>query len=137
VATQTHYILIIDDDPDDLQWLEESLKSICATCTIQACTSAAAAITTLQSSASNQLPCIIVIDYQLPKTSAIEAIDILNQLPGMQTVNKVVWSTSPHFEQQSLQAGACSYIVKPYSVDGMNKIATDLLSGCTLHKDGR
>lgn len=130
-----HHILIIDDDPDDLQWLNESLTSICSSCAVQLCTTIAEALALLEASDKTQMPCIIVLDYQLPKVSAIEAIALLNKVPGIETVRKVVWSTSPHFKEQSLQAGASHYVVKPFSADEMQKITTDILSICHVHID--
>src|SRR5688572_12136590 len=73
----------------------------------------------------DQMPCLIVLDYNMP---GLNGADILKELANnerYQGIPKIVWSTSgaDKFKQTCLQLGAKDYVIKPSNNNDLEKIA--------------
>lgn len=79
-----------------------------------------------------QLPCLIVLDYNIPEINGAEILEKLQQYHRYATIPKVVWSTSDShlYRQNSLACGARAYLVKPSSISGIAEIAKEMLRFC-------
>ncbi|HET7899360.1 MAG TPA: response regulator, partial [Flavisolibacter sp.] len=123
-------ILLAEDDLDDQELLEEALLSLDANVKLICFTSGVKFIENLDRIADNQLPSLIVLDYNIPELNGAEILKRLNGLSRFASVSKVIWSTSnsPLFSKTCLDLGAKEYIIKPASIEGIKQLAEKLLS---------
>ena len=89
------------------------------------------ALNTLKS-IQGKLPCLILLDYNLPEMSGAEILAKLKEMPQFDSTVKVVWSTSnsPVYKKKCMELGAYSYIVKPTGIAGIRAIAKQLIDIC-------
>ena len=59
-------IFIADDDADDRELLEEAILSIENNTVVHAASSGKEVLTHLQNSQDKDLPCLIILDYNMP-----------------------------------------------------------------------
>ncbi len=124
----SQYILIVDDDLDDLQILEEAFKSQLPSLNIITFQNSQKALGYIASCSMKGMPSAIIVDYNMP---LIKGIDFLRQIivrEGMSSVLKVIWSTSPNFKEECQQAGADLYFIKPYSLQDVKNMTGRILA---------
>lgn len=128
----TPYIFLAEDDIDDQSLLIEALTTHAESLKIHTATNGKKAAIFLEALADSSLPCLIVLDYNLPEIDGGELLQILSSIERFHAIPKVVWSTSnsPKYQQICLQLGAKAYFVKPNDVDGIQKLAKEMLSFC-------
>jgi CheY-like chemotaxis protein len=78
------------------------------------------------------LPCLIILDYNMPVVSGLEVLEKLAKIPHLQNVPKIVWSTSNSltYQNKCLQTGALKYIVKANDLHGLKMIALEMIAAC-------
>ncbi len=130
--TQGEYVLIAEDDTDDQEMLMEALKEVDPGFQFRVASSGSKAIKMFQALASDDLPCMIILDYNLPELSGAEVLAKLNELPHLKNITKVVWSTSgsPVYEKRCYELGADYYAVKPIGLAEMKAIARKMVDLC-------
>jgi CheY-like chemotaxis protein len=86
----------------------------------------------LEDTASESLPQLIILDYNIPEINGVDLLRYLNGNTRYQHISKVVWSTSnsDRFKTDCLSLGAKEYIVKPSNYAGMSALAQTFLSFC-------
>ena len=134
MSNKSFTILFAEDDPDDRQLLLEAFSTIDATLYLHMVEDGKSALAYLEASADPDLPCLIVLDYNMPELSGAE---VLKHICGDERYNKipkVVLSTSdaPDYVQECLKYGADKYLVKPTSFGKLVSIARELLEWCSL-----
>ncbi len=118
-------ILLIEDDADDIELLEEALKSNAVDYTLTSIKEGDKVVNYLSSGA--EIPDIIVLDFNLPKLHGREILSIIKASQKFSNVPLVVLTTSASKEDISYakEMGANHYITKPTSIVDFNKtIAT-------------
>jgi CheY-like chemotaxis protein len=125
-------IYLAEDDIDDQEFLAEALYSIDPAIELISFTSGMKFIENLERTAENLLPCLIVLDYNIPEINGAEILRHLNLSARYRHINKVIWSTSDSdlFRNSCLALGASDYLIKPASVTGIRKTAETLLTFC-------
>ena len=90
------------------------------------------AIKYLEKISDTELPCLIILDYNLPLVSGHQILMDIKNTNRFKNIVKVVWSTSnsPHYKKMCLDSGAAAYFVKPCDMNGINDIALELLKLC-------
>ena len=80
----------------------------------------------------NELPCLIVLDYNMPELNGAEILKILKQNSRYDDIPKIVWSTSGSevYKIKCLESGALDYLIKPSKIKDLENIARNLLSFC-------
>ena len=80
----------------------------------------------------NHLPCLIVLDYNMPELNGAEILQEIKQVSRYSSVPKVIWSTSNSetFRRTCLEAGANEYLIKPSNVADLVNAAKYMLSLC-------
>jgi CheY-like chemotaxis protein len=75
-----------------------------------------------------ELPCLILMDHQMPGLSGPQTLTYLKQHPSWRTVPTIIVSssTSSEDQQEALQAGAISYLVKPVAFVSLKEQLTQL-----------
>src|SRR5579872_2166870 len=112
--TQMPYVLIADDDPDDLLILSDGLREAYREVAIETVADGDEVLAWLASH-PGQLPLLIILDYKMPRLSGA---DVLRQMSGndrYKGIPVVVWTTSGREDemQECLQLGAERLFVKP------------------------
>lgn len=125
-------IFLAEDDIDDQELLIEALLQLDSTLQIHVEDSGEKAVAYLQKLTQEQTPCLIILDYNLPKVNGQQILALLKQEEQFNTVKKLVWSTSnsPQYEQRCLEEGALAYLVKPSDLSGISSIAQIMLRYC-------
>lgn len=126
------FIFLAEDDIDDLEFLIEALLELDRKLKIHVEKSGERAIEFLRNIKQDQLPSLIILDYNLPKVNGHQILSYLKNEPLFTGVTKLVWSTSnsPHYERHCLEEGAEAYLVKPTDFAGIKKVAATILSYC-------
>ena len=112
---QSPFILLIDDDPDDRQMFIDEFQRHNADVAIQPADSAEEALAYLLNCVPEDLPMLIVIDYQLPGLFAPAFLQAIKHNSRCDKILKIVWSTSPLKEhiESCMENGAYRYFTKP------------------------
>jgi DNA-binding response OmpR family regulator len=110
-------ILVIDDDSDDVQFLQQALNDSDFDCTLIAFFDPDAAFTHLQRKAERgeKLPNLIITDLNMPRVEGLQVISFLKAHATLNRIPVVVLSVSKRGEdsEKSFMLGAAGYFVKP------------------------
>jgi CheY-like chemotaxis protein len=125
-------ILCIDDDADDLQMLREAIASISHDYTIREAYDGLSGLATLQHmKAVNQLPCLIVMDINMPRMDGKQAFVKLQEDPILSNIPIVIFSTSSSpLDKMFFQHKGVEFMTKPIVFEQLVDTAEKLLSMC-------
>jgi CheY-like chemotaxis protein len=125
-------VFLAEDDADDQEMLIEMMKAEDERLRFLTATTGSKAVDMLKKVADDELPCLVVLDYNLPEMSGAEILAKLADEPRYKEIVKVVWSTSnsPVYQKKCMELGAHSYIVKPTGIAGIKDIAKQLTALC-------
>lgn len=125
-------IFLAEDDLDDQELLTEALLNMDADIQVHIESSGEKAIKYLEKISDTELPCLIILDYNLPLVSGHQILLDIKNTDRFKNIIKVVWSTSnsPHYQKMCLDSGATAYFVKPSDMNGINDMALKLLGLC-------
>jgi CheY-like chemotaxis protein len=128
------FIFLAEDDVDDQELLIEALSRFVPAMKVQTAANGKKAVNQLLGFAPHDIPCLIILDYNLPEVNGGEILKLLAAESRFATVPKVVWSTSnsPLYRQICLDLGARAYFVKPSDIKGIEQMAQDMLVFCDL-----
>jgi CheY-like chemotaxis protein len=129
---KTVKILMADDDAEDIELVEEAILDIEPEAKLQKFFNGHAAIEYLGSVADDELPCLIILDYNMPELKGSEVLSFMKSKKRYDTIPKVVLSTSNAYmhQHECMNNGASEYIVKPDNMRAMKLLAEKLLSYC-------
>jgi CheY-like chemotaxis protein len=127
-----HIVFLAEDDLDDEEMLIEIMKEECAGIQFITANTGSKALESLKHLANDKMPCLVLLDYNLPEMSGAEILAKLKGIRQFDKVIKVVWSTSnsPVYQKKCMELGAHSYIVKPTGIAGIRSIAQQLIGIC-------
>ena len=125
-------IFLAEDDIDDQEFLTEALLSIDPKIKLVSFSSGLKFINRLNDTEDGNLPCLIVLDYNIPELNGAEILNQLKMVDRFANIPKVVWSTSDSqlFRENCLSCGARAYLVKPSSISGITAVAKEMLRFC-------
>jgi CheY-like chemotaxis protein len=128
------FVFLAEDDIDDQELLIEALTGYVPAMRIHTAANGKKAMTELLGLNDGALPCLIILDYNLPEVNGGEILKQLSAEPRFHPVPKVVWSTSnsPLYRQICLDLGARAYFVKPSDIKGIERLAQEMLVYCDL-----
>ena len=106
-------ILMVDDDPEELILIEEALLDVGQKVHYEV--NGVEALNYLNS--CEQLPCLIVLDLNMPKLNGTETLVQLKSNDKYKDITVVIYSTSVNNveKEKCRNLGAHSYLVKPLS----------------------
>lgn len=129
-----HTILVIDDDVDDLSILHEAVREVDPGATVLTAYNGALGLERLgQLKAEGVLPCLIVLDVNMPVMDGRKTYDAIREDQQLQGIPLVVFSTSQspldkaYFEQRKAE-----YITKPVQFNQLLEVARRFLDICKL-----
>ena len=128
------FILLGEDDADDQEMLKEVFTSIDTGFVLFFVNNGKEIISALEKLKDDQMPCLIVLDYNMPGLSGADILRELGTNERYKNIPKVVWSTSgsEKFRNVCLELGAVDYVIKPNNVKGIEEVARYMLSLCLV-----
>ena len=128
------FILLGEDDADDQEMLKEVFASIDVSFVLFFVNNGSEILSALEKLKDNQMPCLIVLDYNMPGLSGADILRELSTNERYKNIPKVVWSTSgsEKFRSVCLELGAVDYVIKPNNVLELEKIARYMLTLCLV-----
>lgn len=132
--TPSKFILLGEDDPDDQEMLKEVFTSIDTAFVLFFVNNGSEIISALEKLKDDQMPCLIVLDYNMPGLNAADILRELSTNERYKNIPKVVWSTagSEKFRSLCLELGAVDYVIKPNNITDLDRIARYMLSLCLV-----
>ena len=132
--TPSRFILLGEDDADDQEMLKEVFTSIDTAFVLFFVNNGSEIISALEKLKDDQMPCLIVLDYNMPGLNAADILRELSINERYKNIPKVVWSTagSEKFRSLCLELGALDYVIKPNNVTDLERIARYMLSLCLV-----
>jgi CheY-like chemotaxis protein len=130
--TCSYSILIADDDPDDQELIVHAFSQVDPLLKLCLVNDGKEALDYLQEAADSGLPCLILLDYNMPELNGAQVIQQLSPDERFATIPKVILSTSgnPRYIQDCLQKGAYKYLVKPNDFGSLVGIAREMAALC-------
>ena len=128
------FILLGEDDADDQEMLKEVFTSIDTAFVLFFVNNGKEILSALEKLEDDQMPCLIVLDYNMPGLSGADILRELGTNERYKNIPKVVWSTagSEKFRKICLELGAVDYVIKPNNLEGLQEVAFYMLSLCVV-----
>jgi CheY-like chemotaxis protein len=125
-------ILLGEDDLDDEELLKELFASVDDAFSLVCINNGRSLLEYLHKAPENGLPCLIVLDYNMPELNGEEILRELRANPRFDHIPKIIWSTSQSdsYKRRCLDAGADDYIIKPASVNELVETIRYMMSFC-------
>ena len=124
------FILLAEDDEDDQELIRLAFERANPGHNLKVVANGREAIETL--GLQSALPCVIILDLNMPVLNGIQTLAALQQEPRYRKVPKVVLTTSDNEDtrQMSYLNGAIDYFVKPASMSEFVRTAEKILAYC-------
>jgi CheY-like chemotaxis protein len=122
------YIVYADDDPDDLEMVDSTLKTIDPLLVTQVYTNGQDAFEFLESiPAGNRLPGLVILDLNMPGWNGLKTMEAIKKNSAYQHIPVIIFTNSdyPPHRESALAGGAADFITKPYNL-------TDLKEMCVV-----
>ena len=107
-------ILLVEDDKVDVMTVKRAFRDLNLTNPLAVARNGEEALTYLRNP-DNELPCIILLDLNMPKMNGVEFLTWIKQDPSLMAIPVIVLTTS-HEEQDKLESfshGVAGYMLKP------------------------
>ena len=128
------FILLGEDDADDEELLKEVFTALDNSFSMQFANNGRKLVTHLEQLSDSNLPCLIILDYNMPELNGAEILKALKSGSRYNSIPKIIWSTSGSetYKRVCLELGACEYIIKPSSFKELTDVARYMLSFCSV-----
>ena len=126
-------ILLADDDPDDQELIVHAFAEVSPSFNLQIVNDGREAIEFLSATSDSKLPCLIVLDYNMPELNGAEVLQKLTCNKRYENIPKIILSTSgnPTYVRDCLFKGANAYKVKPDNFADLVVLAKEMLELCS------
>jgi CheY-like chemotaxis protein len=123
------YILVADDDPDDLFFFMTRFCVKYPGFRVETLTDGNQLMEFLSGKTTDQLPRMILLDYKMPLMSGIEVLRLLSAEPRFENLPIIIWTTSERMyeAEECRQFGAAGYFVKPNGENELDLIITKMI----------
>jgi CheY-like chemotaxis protein len=125
-------IIFGEDDIDDIDFLKETFSTVDNSFTLLFIDKGRKLIATLETLADHELPCLLVLDYNMPELNGAEILVHLESNKRYASIPKIIWSTSGSdtYKNKCLELGAVDYVIKPGNVKDYIETVRYMLSFC-------
>lgn len=123
------HILLADDNPGDQAFIRDAFTYVKAKVELKVLDSGTELLQHLAIISDEDLPSLIVLDYNMPKLNGAEVLKILLGDERYKHIPKIILSTSfyqLHIDH-CIEIGADGYLIKPDNLFSWKKIALNLL----------
>jgi CheY-like chemotaxis protein len=117
--SKSQTILLVEDDSDDVFWMQRALKEAKISNPLKIVTNGQAAVDYLdaiQKNGQNEpIPPLIFLDLKLPYIDGFDVLKWIRQQPALNATHVIILSSSSESRdlEQANRLGARSYLVKP------------------------
>jgi CheY-like chemotaxis protein len=127
-------IYIVDDDQDDLIFINEAFKNVMDDIRVTQLGDGKELLDLISYQTASTMPDLILTDVNMPKINGIEALSLLKSNPASKHIPVVMLSTSKDESiiKQAYNYGASAFLTKPVSIKAYDHIAQSL-SLCFLN----
>jgi CheY-like chemotaxis protein len=134
IQSFSRFILFGEDDIDDQELLKEVFASVDDSFRLLFANTGEQVLSALSKLSDEQLPCLIVLDYNMPVLNGADILIELNNGNRYADIPRIIWSTSGSetFKNICLKLGATDYIIKPSNLKEMEDIVRYMLSVCMV-----
>jgi CheY-like chemotaxis protein len=134
ISPASKFILLGEDDIDDHELLKEIFASVDSSFRLLFANTGEQVLSILNKLKDEQLPCLIVLDYNMPVLNGADILKELNNESRYADIPRIIWSTSGSdtFKNTCLALGASDYLIKPSNLKEMTTIARYMLSVCKV-----
>ena len=122
-------ILLADDNPDDHTFIRDAFTYVNANVELKILGSGQELLQQLKFVRDEDLPSLIVLDYNMPKMNGAEVLKVLLKEERFRHIPKIILSTS-YFQDHidhCIKIGADGYLIKPDNLFSWQKIALNML----------
>ena len=118
------YLLLVDDDPDDCDLFSEAFHSRNPDIAVKYAGGGREVLDFLERCEKDQLPAVLLIDYQMPGINGRELLRILQANSRYRHLVKVMWSTSIRVKdmEDCKRDGALQYLIKPATNEDLDQV---------------
>ena len=128
-------ILYVDDDQDDLDMLRGAVEATDVNFQLIEAFDGVHALELLrQMKEVNELPCLIVLDINMPRMDGKQTLAAIKRDSALRTIPVVLFSTSSSSLDKTFAFSKnVELITKPLTVETLHAVATKLLHYCDGH----
>lgn len=125
-------ILLADDDPEDMELIEDAILLAEPTAELHKFTDGFSAYEYLRSISDHELPSLIILDYNMPRLTGAQVLSSINRETRYKPVPKIILSTSNAavHKFECMRNGATEYFVKPSSLKDLNDLVKSIMALC-------
>ena len=125
-------ILLVDDDPDDLMLLKDAIDSLGEEYQFMEAYDGRSALNLLrQANMDGNLPCLVVLDINMPILDGREMLAIMKSDPILKDVNVVVFSTySNPTDINYCKQFNVNMFSKPFNITLLKDVAQKIVQFC-------
>ena len=125
-------ILFGEDDLDDKEILLDVFSTIDGSYYLEFVNNGQKVLSILEQMEDSKLPCLIVLDYNMPELNGAEILSELKKNKRYDPIPKIIWSTSGSDTYKSicLAMGAKAYLMKPSNVKELEDTVRLMISLC-------
>jgi CheY-like chemotaxis protein len=126
------FILCGEDDKDDEDLLAEIFSGVDKSFALYFVNNGRKLVSTLHTLPDDKLPCLLVLDYNMPELNGAEILRTLREEARYANIPKVIWSTSGAdlYKQMCLNLGALNYVIKPSNMRELQEVVKYMISLC-------
>lgn len=125
-------IIFGEDDIDDIDFLKETFSVLDNSFDLLFIDKGRKLLAMLEALADNELPCLLVLDYNMPELNGAEILEHLKLNDRYEPIPKIIWSTSGSdtYKNKCLELGAVDYVIKPDNVKDFVETVRFMLTFC-------
>jgi CheY-like chemotaxis protein len=127
----TGYILIADDDVDDIEMLTTALKELEPGLNIKVSDNGRSVMEALKQPEVATGPCVLVMDMNMPRMDGRETVVAIKGHDHLKNLPILLFSTSKNkTDELFAEKWSVRYFQKPDTVQGLNDVARVILDMC-------
>jgi len=125
---RTLSILLVEDDPDDIELMHDALKENNIQFSLETIKQGDAVLPYLENTAPK--PDVIVLDLNLPKMHGREVLKGIKSNPHTSNIPVIILTTSSVKKEMDycIQNGASQYLIKPVTMQGFTDTVNSIVN---------
>lgn len=129
----TNLVVYADDDPDDIELVEEAFRQFANNVDVATFPDGITALSYLRSlSDTEALPCLIILDINMPVLNGKEVLVRLRQINKYEAVPVVLFTTSSMpVDREFAREYNAGFVTKPLGFEQMKIITQQFINHCT------
>mgnify|MGYP001572280903 CR=1 FL=1 len=122
-------ILLVDDNPGDIDLMRRALAEVGTGISVEVAENGVQGFVFLRHKTREQLPNVIVLDFNMPVFDGIKVLEILHESETLRSIPVVVFTSSMREKDRTaaMRAGAKCVTTKPLTWEGYVQLAHKLV----------